>query len=108
MGMITHDAIVFTFGELEPAQRLRETAIDLGLQCTNVVVSRSNGYCSFLVIPDGSKDGWETSDRCDLARAKLLAIADRCEWVHVRYSDDHEYVALPDSSISRRYGRDDH
>lgn len=111
MGMITHDAVVFTFGELEPAQRLRDAAIDLGLQCTSVVTSRSNGYSSFLVIPDGSKDSWETSDQCDIARRKLLLLAgmhDNCDWVHVRYSDDHEHVSLQDSSISQRYGLNKH
>lgn len=113
MGMITHDALVFTFGELEPAQRLRDLATELGLQCTNIVTSRSNGYSSFLVIPDGSKDSWETSDECDVARGELLLHAETkadvspCEWVHVRYSHDHEYALLDDSSVAQRFGNNE-
>lgn len=105
MGMITHDAIVFTFGELEPAEKLRDTAIRLGLQCTSIETSKANGYCSFLVVPDGSKDGWPTSDQCDIARNQLLLLTDsnQCEWVHVRYSDDHEHASLQDSSVAKRF-----
>lgn len=86
MGYIRHDAIIVTsFNEkyLYPALN---KAVELGLPVSELVESRTNGYCSFLIAPDGSKEGWDTSDHGDTARAAWK------EWAHTKRHDDELYI----------------
>lgn len=57
-----------------------------------------NGYRSFAVLSDGSKDGWDTSDRGDADRDRLVAWLredDYCVWAEVQYGDEeHENKML--------------
>jgi hypothetical protein len=96
MGYIKHDAIVVTsFGEryLEPARRKADA---LGLPVTEIVTSHTNGYVSFLIAPDGSKEGWDASDAGDVARASWKEWAHEqrksedlfIDWVHLSYAGD--------------------
>lgn len=97
MGTIIHDAIVVTSWREAYLVKARDEAERLGLPVTNVAASGINGYVSFLVAPDGSKEGWSDSDDGDRARASWIAWARNAwkadvwiEWVHVRYSRDLE------------------
>lgn len=50
-----------------------------------------NGYASFFIPPDGSKEGWAESDLGDQRRAlfiKYLKSRSVFEYVEVQYGDD--------------------
>lgn len=68
-----------------------------GDQVSNVVESVVNGYRSFFIAPDGSKEGWKDSDYGDMRRDEFVAWLDeqRYEdgstslgWVEVQFDDD--------------------
>ena len=51
----------------------------------------TNGYRSFAVLSDGSKEGWGASEKGDAARDKLIAWLredDYCVWAEVQYGDE--------------------
>jgi len=63
---------------------------------SKIVMSVSNGYGSFFIAPDGSKEGWSTSDDGDSLRDKAIEILDSYNfddgsspfaWVEVQYGD---------------------
>jgi len=57
-----------------------------------------NGFVTFVISPDGSKESWETSDELDGLRAAFVAIAKEhgASVVEVRFGGD-------DSSLSAKY-----
>ena len=97
MSYTLHDAIIVTAHFLEEAEPAHAKASELGLQVTDIVVSDPNGWATFLIAPDGSKEGWPESDAGDSARAqwkawareqrKLGAKRTFLRFVHVRYED---------------------
>lgn len=101
MGFISHDAIVVTSFDIDRLACARDEAIRVGLACTGIARSPLNGYVSFLVMPDGSKEGWTDSVRGDNARAAWKDWArrnpDQCDWAHVKFGgDDAASAALID------------
>lgn len=104
MGMIIHTAIVVTGSKEERAsdgewtydhlEELRAYAYTLGLDASELIEAKTNGYASFMIATDGSKLGWETNDEAELARAKFKkALQDwpyLVEWAEVRYGFDAE------------------
>lgn len=105
MGYIRHDAIVVTAYRKDHAIAARATAFEFGLAVSDLVESPMNGYVSFLIAPDGSKEGWKDSDDGDAKRTLWLAWADRAQrneigpffqMVHVRYGDDAPSLACDD------------
>lgn len=82
MGYIRHHAIVVTGEHSWPDGwtdhhtifDARQAAIDAGCHLvTEVVGPGVNGTSSFLVAPDGSKEGWKDSDEGDEARGRFIA-----------------------------------
>lgn len=79
MGYIRHHAIVVTGQHAwhEPSLAdvfdARQAAVEAGCRLvTEVVGPGVNGTSSFLVAPDGSKEGWEESYIGDDARARFI------------------------------------
>lgn len=99
MGLVKHDAIVVTSGIEERAVAARKLAVSLGLECTPIAVSKANGYASFLIIPDGSKEGWEQSDLAESARKDFCKIVQGVYWVHVAYSYDLDLVKIVGNNV---------
>ena len=96
MGYIKHDAIIVTSCDekyLSPAMAKAEA---LGLSVSPIVKSQMNGYVSFLIAPDGSKEGWHDSEDGDAARDAWKAWAREqymrsnllIDWVHLAYAGD--------------------
>lgn len=61
-------------------------------EVTPIVV---NGYCSFFIAPDGSKEGWSTSDAGDAFRDLVIALLEKrngnglwVHWAEVQFGDD--------------------
>lgn len=46
------------------------------IQVTPVTRPVINGYCSFLIATDGSKEGWHESDMGDSCRDKIIELLD--------------------------------
>lgn len=73
MGYIRHHAIVVTASIKANAQKAYEKAIELFPKTTtNIVEDQVNGYCSFLIAPDGSKEGWSESLEGDINRGLFI------------------------------------
>ena len=79
MGYIRHKAYIFTdsdnrrdlwdFREIVVADL--ESAEVIEGMVTPIFVG-INGYASFAVLPDGSKEWWTTSDMCDKAMGRAV------------------------------------
>lgn len=84
MGYMRHNAIVVTTYDKERATEAHRVAENLlpGL-VTPIVEGWVNGYCSFFVAPDGSKEGWEDSAKGDEARNRFV------EWLDEQRFDDN-------------------
>lgn len=63
----------------------------------------TNGYRSFFVAPDGSKDGWGESSDADECRAEFISWLDEqryedgstnLKWAEVLFGDDEGHAAI--------------
>lgn len=103
MGYIRHDAIVVTSFQTDGIDAARNKAWSLNLSTSEVLTSPINQYFTFLIAPDGSKEGWEESDAGDSQRAEWVAWAKNSgyylDWVHINYGgDDDETVFIKSHS----------
>lgn len=72
MGRIKHDAIVVTAWSTKYLSPVHEKACELfGPLVSEMVPGAVNGQASFLVAPDGSKEGWDDSDLHDDLREQF-------------------------------------
>ena len=92
MGYFKHDAIV-VIGYDVNVDKARDKAIELNLPCSEIVKSKTNGFYSFLIAPDGSKEGWGTSNEMDEARNKWKEYASNLDWAHIRFGGDDSDLA---------------
>lgn len=84
MGKVKHHAIIVTLGPgsyylkgEEFPEQVRQKAKELfGDIVSNTVTSHQEGYTSFFVGPDGSKEGWEDSAGFDEKRKEFLSWCD--------------------------------
>lgn len=93
MGYIRHDAIVVTSWKPRLIDAARNKAVELGMTVSEVIESPTNGYSSFLIAPDGSKEGWESSYRGDDSREEWVAWMrlqpdNWVDWVAINYGGD--------------------
>jgi hypothetical protein len=82
MGYIKHHAIVVTGWEVSQVSEARDYAIRQQMTVTEVATSPVNGYWSFLVAPDGSKEGWEASLEGDIERDTFVLFLEQIEPGH--------------------------
>lgn len=91
MGYIRHDTIVATSWNREMLSKAHSKAKEIGLEISEIVDGRMNGQCSFLIAPDGSKEGWRDSDEADAQRQEWK------EWIKQQYETlwvDWEHVSF--------------
>lgn len=109
MGYIRHDAIIATSGNPEHLKAAHEKALEIGLPCSEIIMSPTNGYETFLIAPDGSKEGWGASDEGDKMRDEWKAWIRGhdvmkgqfmwVDWAHISYGgDEPQYTAMKDHS----------
>jgi hypothetical protein len=77
-----------------------------------VVESAANSYGSFLVAPDGSKEGWRDSEQGDVLRNEIITYLETLrygdgstsfDYVEVQFGDDNlETKVIRDSDQARR------
>ena len=95
MGTINHNAIVVTgFSPRDNPtafQNLRDSVAAVGLPTSAVVPAWLNGYHSFFVAPDGSKEYWDESDDGDdkrqVVRQILRESSAAHHWVEVSFGE---------------------
>ena len=117
MGYMCHNAIIVTSWNKDLLEQAHAKAIDLGMSVSEITAEVTNRYRSFLVAPDGSKEGWDTSDLGDSRRDELVAWMDdqRYEddstslgWVEVQFADENlETRIVRDSDARARDGSSD-
>ncbi|WP_409175533.1 hypothetical protein [Brevibacillus fortis] len=102
MGYIKHNAIVVTGAPhaMSQLEMVHNKAQELfGSLVSPIIESHWNGFHSFFVAPDGSKEGWKESDDADLHRRKLAAFIDSMKhgdgsasihYVDVSYDEEHD------------------
>lgn len=95
MGYMRHHAIVVTTWHDESINGAHKAATDLGMIVTPITPAAINGYRSFMVCPDGSKEGWTDSDQGDANRDAFVSWLERggdsppwCDWAEVQYGDE--------------------
>ena len=104
MGYMRAHAIVVTSWENKAILRAHKKAKEIfGEQVSSVTPTAINGYRSFLIPPDGSKEGWEESNFGDSNRKafKDWLNSQRYEdgstnlnWVEVQYNDDEKETKI--------------
>jgi hypothetical protein len=115
MGYMRHHAIIVSdHGYGDHIEGALDKARQLGCAVSELVASPVNGLRSFLVAPDGSKEGWAESDLGDERRALFVEylLAQSYEdgssplsWVEVQYGDDAwKTEIIRDSDDARRKG----
>ena len=107
MGYIKHHAIVVTTWDTDLVPKLLESAHKMDLEVLCSQPTYVNGYTTIVLCPDGSKEGWDESDRGDAARFAFKAWlhtfdyedgGSPLEWVEVAYgSDDNRAVVTDDA-----------
>jgi hypothetical protein len=93
MGYMKHKTIVVTHYKRNEIVDVYLMAMKLPLEISHLSDECTNGYISFCVFPDGSKEGWERSDEADGAMDFLVKyIKEKYEfmqWVEVVFGDEH-------------------
>lgn len=114
MGYMRHHAIVVTSYQENAIKAAREKAIELlraqdsEIDRTNadrlvspIIDGTRNGYSSFLIAPDGSKEWWDESDRIAAAREAWIQWArgfdGPLDWVLVQFGDDERETKIDDA-----------
>lgn len=92
MGTISHNAIIVTDNSLEWLAKAAAKARELGAIVLGPSEPGTNNYRTLVLCPDGSKEGWETSDagnRCRDAFVEWLRLQreEYPEWVEVCYGE---------------------
>ena len=102
MGYHAHHAIIVTAWDEKYTATARTEAIRIfgPAAVSSVTYAEVNGYWSFMVGPDGSKEGWLESEKGDERRADFLDFLGRMhdaeqwvEFVEVRYGGDEPALA---------------
>lgn len=103
MGYMRHHAIVVSSWDDDLVQKAHKAATDTFPHVSQVVAHAVNGGGSFLVPPDGSKEGWQDSRLGDDRRAAFIRWLDgqryddgstSIRWVEVMYADDDGEAAI--------------
>lgn len=98
MGYTKHHAIVVSSWDADLLKSARVAAVALDLCVSNSVDGTANGYASFLVAPDGSKEGWASSDKGDDRRGEFIEFlkgksfedgSTALAWVELSFNDDY-------------------
>lgn len=104
MGYYRHHAIIVSSWNkqaLDAAHTQAIAAFSPICPVSDVANTPLNGFASFAVFTDGSKEGWDTSDDGDSRRAGYVAWLRKqssLDWVEVQYADDELQTRVVDDS----------
>lgn len=99
MEMYIHHAIVVT-GEGEAIKKAHKRARAIFQKPSNLIASRFS-YSTFLIPPDGCREGWHDSVIGDERRSKFKEYlkCSNLEWVEVAYSRDFDHASISAASV---------
>ena len=98
MGYIRHHAIIVTSWDDDILKQAHDYAKMKFPVVSDVMVSGMNGFCTFLIPPDGSKEGWEESDKGDDRRIDMIEWLNNhtyedgsssFDWAEIQYGDEN-------------------
>lgn len=101
MGYTIHHAIIVTSWDDQAILAAHDKAVEIfpDDQVTSVTDAAMNGYRSFLVGPDGSKEGWEESEEGNENREEYI------EWLDSqKYDDGSSLLDWVELSFGCEYG----
>lgn len=108
MGYIRHHAIVVTSFDEEELEKARNKAVRLFNRPIGAIVKgTTNGYATFVIPPDGSKEGWNTSELNNKKREKYIEWlkyerfddgTSVLDWVELQYGDDGRQTKIINDS----------
>ena len=110
MGYIRHNAIVVTTWDEKRMGAAVDKAHEIGLSFIGPSADVVNGYRTMMVIPDGSKEGWDESEYGDTRRQAFRDWLDTYihgdgsspfEWVEIAYGHDDHSAEVVDSHWER-------
>jgi len=97
MGYMRHHAIIVTSWKDEAVKGAQKEALKHFSHVSEIVESPINRYSSFFIAPDGSKEGWEPSDKGDDSRNTFISYLNSLchedgssplDWAELFYGDD--------------------
>lgn len=103
MGYMRHNAIVVSSWKEDLLEQAHAKAVELDCSVSAITGEVTNGYRSFLVAPDGSKEGWDESNEGDARRDALAAWLDAqryeddstsLQWIEVQYGDENLHSCI--------------
>lgn len=110
MGTIKHHSIIVTGFDKIQINIVRTKAIELFTienydisdhsNLVSNILFGMNGYMSFFIAPDGSKEGWSDSDFCDNVRAEFIKWMDDnqkdicCDYIEIKFGGDDNYSKI--------------
>ncbi len=116
MGYIKHHTIVVTGRQDEYLKEAHQKAKEIfeknfedesckkyfaSRLVSNLIQGLANKQGSFFIAPDGSTEGWPTSDNCKNARKEFLdwlqETDNSCDYVEVIFGGDDEYERIVSS-----------
>lgn len=100
MGYIRHHAIVVTAYRAD-IHLYHQKAESIFPDVSPISSETINGYRSFFIPPDGSKEGWEESNTGDDNRRLFIQFLKQypgAGWVEVQYHDDDRISKVTQSS----------
>jgi len=80
MGYIKQHTIVVTAYDNGIIKAHEEATRIFGEMCSPIIPSKMNGYKSFFIAPDGSKEGWADSNEGDLKRDEFVNWINSCAY----------------------------
>lgn len=111
MGFIAHNAIVCTGWHDASVKAAYKKAKEIFPTVSPILNSGTNAYKSFFIPPDGSKEGWITSEEGDnrryefktwlIQRYKETDGGFYLDWVEIEYGGDLELAqVVADNSLT--------
>lgn len=113
MGRMKHSAAIFTTGAEPPKelQELRKFVVEkfrvagefgprANTTVTPIMPAPRNGYCTFVILPDCSKEGWGASDTADeIRKSACLKAKDlgQISFINVEYGGDDDFSRILES-----------
>lgn len=115
MGYMRHHALIITSWDEDKIKEAHKRAETLFHVVSPVLNSTANGYLSFFIPPDGSKEGWADSNAGDMQRDGMIQWLNEqahddgstCfDWVEVQYGDDEKITVTLRDDVNQRNARE--
>ena len=110
MGYMRHHAIVVTSWSAESIEKAHSQAAEMFRWVSPVSPEATNGYRSFFIPPDGSKEGWAESNIGNMQRTAFMDWCDaqayedgsnNLSFAEVLFGDDEHKVGVTRSDVDR-------